>query len=77
METPQNQTDFTPDGFVKPERELTDVTGAGITPEAEKLSDHYNINDQAHRNSSPEDFAKTISNYHHTDGSTTPNDEER
>lgn len=34
-----------------------------------ELIDKYNINDQAHSDSSKDDFVKTISNYHHADGS--------
>lgn len=34
-----------------------------------ELIDKYNINDQAHSDSSKDDFIKTISNYHHADGS--------
>lgn len=34
-----------------------------------ELIDKYNINDQAHSNSSKDDFVKTISNYNHADGS--------
>lgn len=31
------------------------------------LIDHYNINDQAHAKSSPDDFVETISGFHHDD----------
>lgn len=33
-----------------------------------ELIDKYNINDQAHSDSSKDDFVKTISNYNHADG---------
>ena len=32
----------------------------------------FNINDQAHSQSSKEDFVKTVSNFSHSDGSTPP-----
>lgn len=34
-----------------------------------ELIDKYNINDQAHSDSSKDDFVKTISNFKHADGS--------
>jgi hypothetical protein len=34
---------------------------------SEELIDKYNINDQAHSDSSAKDFVKTVSEFHHAD----------
>ncbi|HEX8270598.1 MAG TPA: hypothetical protein VF581_11960 [Flavobacterium sp.] len=39
---------------------------------SEKPGGKFNINDQAHSQSSKEDFIKTVSNYKHEDGTTPP-----
>ncbi|HEX8561688.1 MAG TPA: hypothetical protein VF676_01800 [Flavobacterium sp.] len=39
---------------------------------ATKPGGKYNINDQAHSQSSKEDFIKTVSNFEHSDGTTPP-----
>jgi len=33
----------------------------------EELAEKYNINDQAHLNSSKDDFVETVSNFHHAE----------
>ncbi len=38
----------------------------------EKPGSKYNINDQAHSQSSKEDFVKTVSNFEHSDGTHPP-----
>ena len=42
---------------------------------SEALIEKYNINDQAHSDSSKDDFVKTVSEFHHAD-ETAPEDQQ-
>ncbi len=42
-----------------------------------ELIDKYNINDQAHSDSSKDDFIPTVSNFHHADEPDEPTDQSR
>lgn len=44
-----------------------DIPQPGNHKGSEELIQKYNINDQAHSNSSKEEFIKTTSNFHHAD----------
>ena len=63
--------DTTGSGLSEAERAFQDGTtnemDAANDGDTEKLVDHYNINDKAHSDSSPEHFIPTTSNYHHAD----------
>lgn len=44
-----------------------DIPQPGNHKGSKELIEKYNVNDQAHSNSSKEDFIKTTSNFHHKD----------
>lgn len=44
-----------------------DIPQPGNHEGSEELIKKYNVNDQAHSNSSKEEFIKTTSNFHHSD----------
>ena len=48
------------------DRQQNDATPKHAGSEA--LIEKYNINDQAHSDSSAKDFVKTVSGFHHADG---------
>lgn len=50
--------------MAKPQK---DIPQPGNHEGSEKLIEKYNINDQAHSNSSEKDFIKTTSNFKHSD----------
>ena len=61
-------------GYSEAERASKDGTNSDYPADLEhkgsrELIDKYNINDQAHSNSSKDDFVKTVSNNNHADGS--------
>lgn len=61
----------TGNGFSEAERASQDQHTGQEPAEYEgsrDLIDGYNINDQAHSQSSKADFIRTISNFHHNDG---------
>lgn len=65
--------DFTTgSGYSEAERQAEDAVNTDYPEEKHKgsreLIDRYNINDQAHSDSSKDDFVKTISNSTHADG---------
>lgn len=62
-------------GYSEAERASKDATNTDYPADVQhkgskELIDKYNINDQAHSNSSKEDFIKTVSNFNHADGET-------
>lgn len=67
-------------GYSEEERVANDATNTDFPDEKHKgsreLIDKYNINDQAHSDSSKDDFIKTVSNATHADGSTNKGDEQ-
>lgn len=68
------EDETTGSGYTEAERITKDGTNSDYPKDLEhkgsrELIDKYNINDQAHSNSSKDDFVKTISNYNHADGS--------
>lgn len=68
-------------GYSEAERVSKDSTNSDYPADLEhkgsrELIDQYNINDQAHSNSSKKDFVKTVSNNNHADGSKDKGDDE-
>ena len=60
-------------GYPEAERDTKDATNTDYPADlhhkgSRELIDKYNINDQAHSNSSKDDFIKTISNSTHAEG---------
>lgn len=60
-------------GYTEDERIVHDGINTDFPYDKHKgsreLIDKYNINDQAHSDSSKDDFIKTVSNFNHADGS--------
>ena len=68
------EDETTGSGYSEAERTAKDATNTDHPNDPQhkgsrELIDKYNINDQAHSDSSKDDFVKTISNYNHADGS--------
>ena len=68
------EDETTGSGYSEDERVFKDATNTdnpGVSQHkgSRELIDKYNINDQAHSDSSKDDFVKTISNNNHADGS--------
>ena len=68
------EDETTGSGYSEAERTTNDATNTDHPNDPQhkgsrELIDKYNINDQAHSDSSKDDFVKTISNYNHADGS--------
>ena len=67
-------------GYSEAERASEDATKTDYPADPQhkgsrELIDKYNINDQAHSDSSKDDFVKTISNFKHADGSKNKSEE--
>jgi hypothetical protein len=60
--TDKNETLTTGSGYSQAERDAQDATNG-----SQYLVDKYNINDQAHSDSSLDDFVKTTSGFRHAD----------
>ena len=74
------EDETTGSGLSEAERTSKDATNTDYPNDLQHqgsrdLIDKYNINDQAHSDSSKDDFVKTISNYNHADGSDKNNKE--
>lgn len=73
------EDETTGSGYSEAERISKDATNSDYPKDLEhkgsrELIDKYNINDQAHSNSSKDDFVKTISNSTHADGTKNKNE---
>ena len=67
------EDETTGSGYSEADRAAKDATNTDYLDDPQhkgsrELIDKYNINDQAHSDSSKDDFVKTISNYNHADG---------
>lgn len=66
------EDETTGSGYDEAERDTKDATNTDYPDNPHKgsreLIDKYNINDQAHSDSSKDDFVKTVSNSTHADG---------
>ena len=67
------EDETTGSGYSQAERDTKDATNTDYPADLQhkgsrELIDKYNINDQAHSDSSKDDFVKTISNSNHADG---------
>jgi len=71
----QNET--TGSGYSVAERNNQDGTNADIENSSEELVAKYNIDDQAHRDSSNADFIDTVSKFHHADSNKSEEDANR
>ncbi len=71
----ENET--TGSGFSVAERAKQDGTNTEIPRSTEELVSKYNIDDQAHRDSSKSDFIETVSNFHHSDSDKSSDDANR
>ncbi|MDR6966415.1 hypothetical protein J2X31_000408 [Flavobacterium arsenatis] len=64
------EDETTGSGYNEAERASKDATNMDLQHKGSReLIDKYNINDQAHSDSSKDNFVKTISNNNHADGS--------
>ncbi|WP_026704096.1 hypothetical protein [Flavobacterium soli] len=68
------EDETTGSSYTEAERDTKDAINTDYPADAQhrgsrELIDKYNINDQAHSDSSKDDFVKTISNNNHADGS--------
>lgn len=68
------EDETTGSGYSEAERDTKDATNTDYPTDPQhkgsrELIDKYNINDQAHSDSSKDDFVKTISNNNHAEGS--------
>lgn len=67
------EDETTGSGYSEAERDTKDATNTDYPADPQhkgsrELIDKYNINDQAHSDSSKDDFVKTVSNSTHADG---------
>ncbi len=74
------EDETTGSGYSEAERNTKDATNTDYPADPQhngsrELIDKYNINDQAHSDSSKDDFVKTISNNNHVDGSKNKSEE--
>ena len=73
--TKNNET--TGSGLSVAERETQDGTNSDLVHDKKELIEKYNIDDNAHRDSSAEDFIPTVSNFHHADSDKAQEDASR
>ncbi len=74
---PVKNNETTGSGLSVAERDTQDGTNSDLVHDKKELVEKYNIDDNAHRDSSAEDFIPTVSNFHHADSDKAAEDASR